>query len=369
MAYLEVTNLWKSFGDTEFVLQGLGFAQERGEILCLLGASGCGKTTVLQILAGLMQADSGRVRLGGRDQDGIPVHARRIGYVFQDHVLFPHLSVRRNVEYGLRMLKWPSRQRDRRVHEMLELVDLAGYEERPVRGLSGGESQRVALARSLAPAPDLLLLDEPLSSVDQRLRGDLVAQLRSVLETQSITAVHVTHDLEEAYFMGDRVAFIHGGRVNRIDAPSALVANPATVACARYLGMGNIFALDTPGGKRLGEWATSSAGTGGERGGTNATHLLIQPRTVLWPGHGDARPGLKCSGTVASLRPKVNEVQVELRLTQPDLEGATIRLDLARTGLDRDLLTALESFARDGEARSWTLDPNSISWLADEVSE
>ena len=138
MAYLEVTNLWKSFGNTESVLQGLGFAQERGEILCLLGASGCGKTTVLQILAGLMQADSGRVRLGGRDQDGIPVHARRIGYVFQDHVLFPHLSVRRNVEYGLRMLKWPSRQRDRRVHEMLELVDLAGYGERPVSGLERG---------------------------------------------------------------------------------------------------------------------------------------------------------------------------------------------------------------------------------------
>ena len=369
MAYLEVTNLWKSFGGTESVLRGLDFVQERGEILCLLGASGCGKTTVLQILAGLMPADAGRVLLGGKDQDGVPVHARRIGYVFQDHVLFPHLSVGRNVEYGLRMLKWPSRQRGRRVHEMLELVDLAGYEERSVRGLSGGESQRVALARSLAPAPDLLLLDEPLSSVDQRLRGDLVTQLRSVLETQSITAVHVTHDLEEAYFIGDRVAFVHGGRVNRIDAPSALVANPATVACARYLGMGNIFALDTPGGKRLREWATSSAGAGGERGGTNATHLLIRPRTELRPGHGDARPGLRCSGTVASLRPKVNEVQVELRLAQPDLEGATIRLDLARTGIDSDLLTALESSARDRDARPWTLDPKGVVWLVDEVSE
>lgn len=365
VAYLEVSNLWKSFGDTESVLQGLGFVQERGEILCLLGASGCGKTTVLQILAGLMPADAGRVLLGGRDQDGIPVHARRIGYVFQDHVLFPHLSVRRNVEYGLRMLKWPSRKRGRRVHEMLELVDLAGYEERPVRGLSGGESQRVALARSLAPAPDLLLLDEPLSSVDQRLRGDLVTQLRSVLETQSITAVHVTHDLEEAYFMGDRVAFVHGGRVNRIDAPSALVANPATVACARYLGMGNIFALDTPEGQRLREWATSAAGTGGERGLTNATHLLIRPRTVLRSGHGETRQGLPCSGTVTSIRPKVNEVEVELRLTQPDLEGATIRLDLARTGIRRELQMALEASVRDPGARPWILGSGGVAWLTE----
>lgn len=365
MAYLEVVNLWKSFGGPESVLQGLGFAQERGEILCLLGASGCGKTTVLQILAGLMQADSGRVRLGGRDQEGVQVHERRIGYVFQDHVLFPHLSVRRNVEYGLRMLKWPSRQRSRRVREMLELVDLVGYEERPVRGLSGGESQRVALARSLAPTPDLLLLDEPLSSVDQRLRGDLVSELRSVLDTQSITAVYVTHDLEEAYFMGDRVAFVHGGRVNRLDAPSALVANPATVACARYLGMGNIFALDTPAGQRLREWATSAAGTGGDPAGANATHVLIRPRTAMRSGHCDTRQGLPCSGTVTSLRPKVNEVQVELRLTQPDLAGATIRLDLARTGIPRELQAALEASARDQGARPWLLGSDGVAWLTE----
>ena len=365
MAYLEVQDLWKSFGGTGAVLRGLGFTQERGEILCLLGASGCGKTTVLQILAGLMQAESGRVRLGGRDQDGIPVHARRIGYVFQDHVLFPHLSVRRNVEYGLRMLKWPSRQRGRRVHEMLELVDLAGYEERPVRGLSGGESQRVALARSLAPAPDLLLLDEPLSSVDQRLRGDLVAELRSVLEAQSITAVYVTHDLEEAYFMGDRVAFLHGGRVNRIDAPSALVANPVTVACARYLGMGNIFALDTSAGRRLKEWAKSSADSGPDRFGIGTTHLLIRPQTVLRTGHCDGGQGLRCRGKIAALRPKVNEIQVELALIQPDLEGTTIRLNLARTRISRELQTDLEASVAGSAAGPWTLDANCVAWLTE----
>ena len=266
------------------------------------------------------------------------------------------------------MLKWPARRRAQRVREMLALVDLNGYEDRPVRGLSGGESQRVALARSLAPAPDLLLLDEPLSSVDQRLRGDLVSELRSVLDTQSITAVYVTHDLEEAYFMGDRVAFVHGGRVNRLDSPSALVAHPATVACARYLGMGNIFALDTPEGQRLGAWAMPR-GVGDDRGGAHATHLLIRPRTVLRSGHDDARPGLPCSGTVASLRPKVNEVQVELRLSRPDLGGRAIRLDLARTDLGHDLLTALEASVRDRDARPWTLDPNCVAWLTDEVPE
>ena len=362
MAYLEVDDLWKSFGNADPVLRGLGFTQARGEVLCLLGASGCGKTTVLQILAGLLPADRGRVRLAGRDQGDLPVHARRIGYVFQDHVLFPHLDVRHNVEYGLRMLKWPARQRAGRVREMLELVDLAGYGHRSVQGLSGGESQRVALARSLAPAPDLLLLDEPLSSVDQRLRGDLVAQLRGVLETQSITAVHVTHDLEEAYFMGDRVAFVHGGRVNRIDTPSSLVANPATVDCARYLGMSNIFALDTPHGQRLRAWAASAteAGLAGTEAG--ATHLLIRPQAVLRPGHrgGD---GLPCRGQVSSLRPKVNEIQVELRLTRPDLEGATIRLELARTGIGRELQTALEASVQAPAARPWTLDRDCLAWL------
>jgi ABC-type Fe3+/spermidine/putrescine transport system ATPase subunit len=365
VAYLEVQDLWKSFGGTGAVLQGLGFAQERGEILCLLGASGCGKTTVLQILAGLMQADSGRVQLGGRDQEGVPVHDRRIGYVFQDHVLFPHLSVGRNVEYGLRMLKWPARQRAGRVREMLALVDLAGYEERSIRGLSGGESQRVALARSLAPAPDLLLLDEPLSSVDQRLRGGLVAELRSVLEAQSITAVYVTHDLEEAYFMGDRVAFLHGGRVNRMDAPAALVANPVTVACARYLGMGNIFALDTSAGRRLKEWALSSAASGPDQFGTGTTHLLIRPQTELRTGHCDGGQGLRCRGKVAALQPKVNEVQVELALRQPDLEGATIRLNLARTGISRELQTDLEASAAGSAAGPWTLDANCVVWLTE----
>jgi len=153
--------------------------------------------------------------------------------------------------------------------------------------------------------------------------------------------------------------------VNRIDTPSALVANPATVACARYLGMGNIFALDTSEGQRLREWATSAAGTGGDRGGTNATHLLIRPRTLLWFGHGDTRQGLPCSGTVTLLRPKVNEVQVELRLTQPDLEGVTIRLDLARTGMRRELQTALEASARDQGVRPWILGSGGVAWLTE----
>lgn len=245
MPQLEVIRVSKAFGRTA-VLREVSFAVEAGEILCLLGPSGCGKTTLLRIVAGLERPDSGHVRFEGQDLAGVPVHRRGFGLMFQDYALFPHKSVAENVAFGLRMA--PKEQRldraslQRRVAEMLTLVNLAGYEARRVHELSGGEQQRVALARSLAPRPRLLMLDEPLGSLDRVLREDLMLELRRILKRVGTTALYVTHDQQEAFAIADRVVILNRGRVEQIGAPAAVYRRPATPFVARFLGMQNLLA-------------------------------------------------------------------------------------------------------------------------------
>ena len=187
MALLELVDVTKSFGDTP-VLRGVSFGVERGAIVCLLGPSGCGKTTLLRIVAGLEQVDAGQVRFDGRDLAETPVHQRGFGLMFQDFALFPHKNVFENVAFGLRMSGMDRASIQRRVTEMLDLVDLAGYEARRVYELSGGQQQRVALARSLAPSPALLMLDEPLGSLDRTLREELMGELRRILKTVAVSS-------------------------------------------------------------------------------------------------------------------------------------------------------------------------------------
>ncbi len=187
MALLEVLEVTKSFGATP-VLRGVSFGVQRGEIVCLLGPSGCGKTTLLRIVAGLEQVDAGQVRFDGRDLAEAPVHERGFGLMFQDFALFPHKNVFENVAFGLRMSGMDRASIQRRVTEMLDLVDLAGYEARRVYELSGGQQQRVALARSLAPSPTLLMLDEPLGSLDRTLREELMGELRRILKTVAVSS-------------------------------------------------------------------------------------------------------------------------------------------------------------------------------------
>jgi thiamine transport system ATP-binding protein len=210
------------------------------EIVTILGPSGCGKTTLLRVIAGLQLPDAGRVLLDGGDLAGVPPHRREIGLVFQDHALFPHRDVRGNVTFGLRMRGDSPGATEERARELLTLVGLSGFERRSVGSLSGGEQQRVALARALAPAPSVLLLDEPLGSLDRRLRDRLLDDLGRLFGELAVTAMYVTHDRTEAFTLGDRVAVMRSGRIVQIATPDALWAHPADADVARFLGIPNV---------------------------------------------------------------------------------------------------------------------------------
>lgn len=266
--FLELEGIEKFFDD-QLVLQSISFSLGKGEIVVLLGPSGCGKTTLLRIIAGLEKADKGRILLNDKDLDSIPVHLRRFGMVFQDYALFPHKNVFQNIEFGLRMRGWSSKGRMQRVTEVMDLVGLTGFGERSVFDLSGGEQQRVALARSLAPNPQLLLLDEPMGSLDRALRERLLGELRQILKQagnleedtpvskyldksdaddeilastyrQPITAIYVTHDQEEAFAIADRIILMNEGGIEQQGTPSEVYHEPKNQTVARFLGMDNL---------------------------------------------------------------------------------------------------------------------------------
>ena len=206
MPLLEVSEVTKSFG-TARAVDDVSLTAERGELVCLLGPSGCGKTTLLRLIAGLVEPDLGSIAFGGRVLDGLPPRDRGFGFMFQDLALFPHMDVSGNASFGLRMQKLEKRDIERRVDALLELVDLSGFGHRKVYQLSGGERQRVALARSLAPEPKLLMLDEPLGSLDRGLRESLQIEVRAILKEVGVTAIYVTHDRDEAFAMADSKTF------------------------------------------------------------------------------------------------------------------------------------------------------------------
>jgi ABC-type Fe3+/spermidine/putrescine transport system ATPase subunit len=236
---LTVHGVHRSFGAVH-VLRGVDLALGEGEIICLLGPSGCGKTTLLRIIAGLETADSGDVHLNGESIRRMPVHMRGFGLMFQDFALFPHLDVAGNVVFGLKMQGVSQDEQNRRVAEALERVNLRGFERRAVATLSGGERQRVALARSLAPNPRLLMLDEPLGSLDAALRDELITDLRAIIKGARLSTLYVTHDQHEAFAIADRIAVMNAGRIEQIDTPEDLYFTPKTEFVARFLGMDNI---------------------------------------------------------------------------------------------------------------------------------
>ncbi len=246
-AFLEVVDVHRRY-EAAPLLRGVSFTVERGEIACLLGPSGGGKTTLLRIIAGLTPPERGQIWLNGEEITHLPPHRRGIVLMFQDYALFPHRTVAENVAFGLRMGlgHWsrtvrPSRRAiAARVAEMLRLVGLEGFEGRDVNTLSGGEQQRVALARSLAPQPRLLLLDEPLGALDRNLRERLLEELPTILRYVGVTTITVTHDQEEAFALADRVILLHGGRVVQAGRPEEVYAAPADAWVARFLGLDNL---------------------------------------------------------------------------------------------------------------------------------
>src|SRR2546421_6228951 len=229
-------------------LDGLSLAMAPGELVALLGPSGCGKTTALRLVAGLEQADGGQVVIDGEDVTGQPTNKRDVGMVFQAYSLFPHMTAWQNVAFGLQMRKVGAAQRRRRSGEMLELVGLGGFANRFAHQLSGGQQQRVALARALAIQPKVLLLDEPLSALDAKVRVRLRDEIRRVQLDVGITTLFVTHDQEEALAIADRVGVMQSGRLEQVGPPTTIYGRPATPFVAEFVGLTNRLAGVVRGG-------------------------------------------------------------------------------------------------------------------------
>ncbi len=248
------------------ILHQVSIEARAGETLALLGASGSGKSTLLRIIAGLERPDSGQIVFEGQDVTGQPPDRRGFGMMFQEFALFPHLTVAGNLGFGLRRSRIPRAQRRQRVAELLDFVGLRGYEARTTEALSGGERQRVALARALAPRPRLLMLDEPLGSLDRALRQRLVVELKQTLDNLGIPAIYVTHDQPEAFAVADRVALLEAGRIVRVGRPQELYDDPRTAFVARYLGLSNIvpgFVEDGRVRTAVGAWPVVAGTRGG----------------------------------------------------------------------------------------------------------
>ena len=254
MTDLHLDGLAKRYGETT-ALEAIDADVREGEFFTLVGPSGCGKTTTLRLIAGFEEPSAGQVRFGDREMAGVPPEDRDVGIVFQNYALFPHMTVGENVGYGLRFRDPPGDVTDEeRISNLLELVDLAGFEDRDPEALSGGQQQRVALARALAPGPEVLLLDEPMSALDARLRESLRRTVREIQQELDITTVYVTHDQAEALAVSDRVAVMNDGRIEQVGSPQDVYRRPNTEFVARFVGENNVFT-----GRVVGEETATTA--------------------------------------------------------------------------------------------------------------
>jgi ABC-type Fe3+/spermidine/putrescine transport system ATPase subunit len=236
---LSVKNLHKEY-ENQPLLRGVSFDVHQGETICLLGRSGSGKSTILRIIAGIEVPDSGDVYCDNQNLKDVPVHKRKFGFMFQDYALFPHKNVFENIAFGLKMQNLPFDLVDEKVNSVLAKVNMQEFRHRRVADLSGGEQQRVALARALAPEPRLLMLDEPLGALDRNLREQLMDELRLLLHESNIPAIYVTHDQEEAFTIGDRLALLNEGKIIQNASPEDVYQTPKNAWVAKFIGLSNL---------------------------------------------------------------------------------------------------------------------------------
>ena len=320
----------KRFGGVA-ALRGVSLTVAEGEFVCFLGPSGCGKTTLLRIIAGLEPQNLGVIRMAGRDVSRLPPSQRNYGIVFQSYALFPNLTVARNVAYGLETRRLGRARVDARVDELLDLVHLRAHKQRYPAQLSGGEQQRVALARALAPSPALLLLDEPLSALDARVRLALRLEMKALQRRLGITTIMVTHDQEEALTMADRIVVMNHGGVEQIGTPAEIYSEPASLFVARFVGHMNLWpaVAEAPGRARVGALSVHHRAASGVGSGDPVT-LGIRPEEV--------RVGAAARDGDNRLSARVTSVQFQgafTRLTLAGLGDTTLALacDVAATAL------------------------------------
>jgi iron(III) transport system ATP-binding protein len=331
-AALGVSDLHKEFAVGRPAVDGVSFHVSVGEIVVLLGPSGCGKTTTLRCVAGLEHPTAGRISIAGRmvsaPADGVqvPPRLRNIGMVFQSYAVWPHMTVQQNVAYPLRHRRVARAEVERRVGDVLDLVGLAEFAQRPVVSLSGGQMQRVALARSLVYQPQLLLLDEPLSNLDAQLRLRLRDDLRRIIKQAGVTAVYVTHDQAEAVVLGDRIGVMRAGRLLQMASADEIYNRPADLFVASFTGASNLLAgrvLD-----RSGEFGTIDAGSGHRLTAVmpaavkagEAVRIAVRPENVLLGGNGVAAPN-QFTARVAAQRYQGTQTVYELAVLGVRLEA------------------------------------------------
>lgn len=333
---LRIESLRKSFEGVT-ALEDIELQVGANEFVCLLGPSGCGKTTLLRIIAGLLNADSGRIVLNERDLATLPARARGFGIVFQSYSLFPHMTVAQNVGYGLTIRRTPADQVQRRSSQLLETVKLAGFEQRYPAQLSGGQQQRVAIARALAVNPALLLLDEPLSALDARVRADLRLELRDVQRQLGIPTLMVTHDQEEALSMADRIVCMNQGHIEQVGTPQELYLRPRTRFVANFMGQSNLISTD----QVAAFWPQLMMTRGKAHPAAEDTALCIHPERLQL----------------------TLDVTADARITQVNFLGSIQRIGVHWMG--RDLLAETSSAVRfaPGDAVRVTVDPQDCAWV------
>lgn len=303
--YLDVARVSKQFGAT-VVLQDLDLSVSRSEFVSLLGPSGCGKTTLLRLIAGLQRPDAGQIRVDGNDVTHVAAHKRNIGVVFQNYALFPHLTVEQNVGFGLMAQRLPKSEIAAEVANALALVRMKEYADRRISALSGGQQQRIAVARAIAVKPTLLLLDEPFSALDRKLRETMQIELRHLLRELNITSIFVTHDQDEALVMSDRIAVMNNGRIEQLDTPSEVYRRPASLHVLEFVGQST----------RLTGTAVADRGSAGD-----GTVVVDTPLgQVRAPRRGDAAlsgkvvVGVRPESIVLGDRPGADANQVKAKL-------------------------------------------------------
>ncbi|MCI8864420.1 MAG: ABC transporter ATP-binding protein [Lachnospiraceae bacterium] len=328
MALLELQNITAGY-DKNVILKDLDFQVEQGELVSLLGSSGCGKTTTLRLIAGFSTPMSGKFVFNSKDYTQVPLNKRNFGFVFQSYALFPHMTVFDNVAFGLKMRKAPAEQMKKEVMEMLETVDLGGFEKRFPREMSGGQRQRVALARALVIKPDLLLLDEPLSNLDAKLRVKMRVEIRRLQQKFGFTAIYVTHDQEECFAISDKVAIMNHGVIEQMDSPSMIYNHPKTEFIAKFVGFENF--LDLKGTNDEGWYLASDKSriqVEGKQGGGKA---CIRPEDIqIVPEGGQCPNPIPGEVMVSTFLGKRNQYNV--RTAIGELEVSTDQESVYKTG-------------------------------------